>query len=140
VSTWFLNVFFFLFLLFFFSLFFSRFRYDDYSSRGGGGGGFGGGGFGGGGRGGSGLGAQLRSLDWSSIVPSLPVFQKDFYVEHETTKARSLEEVDRFRRDHQIAIQGSNVPKPIFSFEEANFPGLIFFFLKPDTQKLLTNG
>ena len=32
-------------------------------------------------------------------------------------------EVENFRRDNAITVQGNDVPKPVLSFEESNFPG-----------------
>ena len=32
-------------------------------------------------------------------------------------------EVEKFRRDNAITVQGNDVPKPVLTFEESNFPG-----------------
>lgn len=53
---------------------------------------------------------------------TLPKFEKSFYKEHPEVAARSSAEVDKFRRDHTIAIVGSDVPKPVETFDEAGFP------------------
>ncbi|ORY70007.1 Phosphomethylpyrimidine kinase-domain-containing protein [Pseudomassariella vexata] len=97
--------------------------YDKY----GGGGGYGasnGGGYGGGGGAGgdrmSNLGAGLQKQSWD--MSALPKFEKSFYKEDEAVANRSQTEVDRFRRDHQIAITGTDVPKPVETFDEAGFP------------------
>ncbi|KAL6364988.1 hypothetical protein LRP88_00963 [Fusarium phalaenopsidis] len=92
---------------------------------GGGGGGYGGGGYGGGYGGGGGdrmggLGAGLKQQEWD--VSTLPKFEKSFYKEHEDVANRSDAEVDAFRRKHQMTIAGSNVPKPVETFDEAGFP------------------
>ncbi|KAK5653152.1 hypothetical protein OQA88_9251 [Cercophora sp. LCS_1] len=90
----------------------------------GGGGGYGGGGYGGGGGGGgdrmSNLGAGLQKQNWD--LSALPKFEKHFYQEHHTVSARSAAEVEKFRRDHAITIAGSDVPKPVETFDEAGFP------------------
>lgn len=116
----------------------------------GGGGGFGGGGFGGrGGSGGgrlmrgaffilthtvcphcmpSGLGANLGKIDWD--LDKLPKFEKNFYVEHPAVAARSWDEVDEFRKKHEITVVGKNVPKPVTTFEEASFPSYVYDAIK----------
>jgi ATP-dependent RNA helicase DDX5/DBP2 len=112
-----------------------------YSSSGGGGGGGGGGGYGGGGgsyggggggqynghqsnnsggRGGGALGANLRTPDWSRI--ELIQFQKDFYQEHDEVKKLSRDEVDDFRRKHEITVNGSGIPNPVRTFEQSCYP------------------
>jgi ATP-dependent RNA helicase DDX5/DBP2 len=98
--------------------------YSNGGSNGYGGGGGHGNGFGGGGRGGgdrmSNLGAGLQTQTWD--MNTLPKFEKSFYKEDPAVTARSDEEVAAFRKEHQIAIQGSNVPKPVTNFDEAGFP------------------
>lgn len=88
---------------------------------GGGGGGYGGG-YGGGGGGDrmSNLGAGLQKQNWD--LSALPKFEKHFYQEHAIVAARSPAEVEKFRRDHSITVAGNDVPKPVETFDEANFP------------------
>lgn len=91
----------------------------------GGGGGYGGGGFGGG-RGGDKmgqLGAGLKGLDWANI--KLVAFQKNFYHEHPNVTARTQEHINNFRKAGNITVTGKNVPNPIESFDEANFPAYL---------------
>ncbi|KAJ9124301.1 ATP-dependent RNA helicase dbp2 [Naganishia vaughanmartiniae] len=98
---------------------------------GGGGGGYGGGGGGyGGGGGGFGggdrmsqLGQNLGNIDWSH--QTLTKFEKNFYVEDERVSRRSEEEIAAFRAAKEMKIQGTNVPRPITSFDEAGFPDYI---------------
>ncbi|KAI5200741.1 P-loop containing nucleoside triphosphate hydrolase protein [Aureobasidium subglaciale] len=99
---------------------------------GGGQGGYGGGQGGyGGGQGGFGqsgdrmgqLGSGLKSQEWD--MTTLPKFEKSFYKEAPTVAERSQAEVDEFRKTHQIAVQGKNVPKPVETFDEAGFPGYV---------------
>lgn len=85
-----------------------------------------GGGFGGGGGGGDrmgGLGNKLRAPDWSrtTLVP----FQKNFYQEHPDVAAMTPEEVDRFRRENEMQIFGTNIPNPVSSFEKSSFPAYL---------------
>ncbi|KAH7139026.1 ATP-dependent RNA helicase dbp2 [Dendryphion nanum] len=105
---------------------------NGYSGGGGGGysngGGYGGGG-GGGGFGGSGgdrmsnLGQGLKEQQWD--LDALPKFEKSFYKEDPAVSARSQAEVDEFRKEKQIAIQGKDVPRPVTSFDEAGFPSYV---------------
>ncbi|OLN82720.1 ATP-dependent RNA helicase dbp2 [Colletotrichum chlorophyti] len=104
----------------------------DRGDRGGRDGGYGGGsysngnGYGGGGYGGGGgdrmnnLGAGLRTQQWD--LSALPKFEKSFYKEHEEVANRSPADVEAFRRKHQMAVAGTDVPKPVETFDEAGFP------------------
>ncbi|RGP63107.1 ATP-dependent rna helicase dbp2 [Fusarium sporotrichioides] len=89
---------------------------------GGGGGGYGGGGFGGGAGGDrmGALGSGLKNQEWD--VNTLPKFEKSFYKEHPDVETRSDADVEAFRRKHQMTIAGTNVPKPVETFDEAGFP------------------
>ncbi|KAK8172201.1 P-loop containing nucleoside triphosphate hydrolase protein [Phyllosticta citrichinensis] len=71
----------------------------------------------------SNLGAGLKAQNFD--LNSLPKFEKSFYKEHPDVAARTPAEVDAFRKEHQIAIQGSDVPKPVTTFDEAGFPGYV---------------
>lgn len=81
-------------------------RYGDNSSfRGGGGGGGGGGGkFGSGG-----IGDNLRSIHWD--IAKLPVFEKNFYIEHPAVTARPETFADEWRKSNEITIVGKGIPK-----------------------------
>lgn len=114
-------------------------RYGDKSSyRGGGGGGGGGGRYGGdnsyssmpqsfgssGSRGGDSmgqLGAGLKRIDWN--LSKLPVFEKNFYIEHPAVSSRPDSVAEDWRRSKEIIVVGKGIPKPVFSFEEASMPG-----------------
>ncbi|CAE7939546.1 dbp2, partial [Symbiodinium sp. KB8] len=94
-----------------------------------GGGGYGGGGgFGGGGFGGSGLGSGLGAVDWSAH--QLPPFEKDFYMEHPEVTKTPEEEVAKWRAEHEITVVGSNIPKPVTSFEHSPFPEYVLAAVK----------
>ncbi len=111
------------------------FRYgggSKFGDRGGGASRFGGGGggFGGGMRGGpkpsmkgSQPGERLRKPRWD--MSRLAKFEKNFYVEHPNVVARTDTETEQFRREGNIQVKGSIVPKPVITFEEAGFPGKI---------------
>jgi len=68
--------------------------------------------------------------DARADLDTMPKFEKSFYKEHPDVAARSQEEVDAFRKEHQIAVQGKNVPKPVESFDEAGFPGYVMTEVK----------
>ncbi|AAW43961.1 p68-like protein, putative [Cryptococcus deneoformans JEC21] len=90
---------------------------------GGGGGGYGGGGGGYGGDRMGNLGQGLHNIDWQN--QSLAKFEKNFYVQDPRVTARSDAEVEAFRAEKEMKIQGKNVPRPITTFEEAGFPDYI---------------
>ena len=101
---------------------------DRYGSGGGGGGDR----YGSGGRGGSSgsygtsssnLGGGLRDIQWD--ISKLPVFEKNFYLEHPEVKKRSENEAEQWRRSVQITIVGKGIPKPVHTFEEASMPEYI---------------
>jgi len=83
---------------------------DSYGSRGGGGGGA--------------LGSNLRSINWNK--ESLVKFEKDFYQEHPAVQYMSQQEAEDIRKNKAITIvAGTDVPKPVRTFEEASFPEYI---------------
>lgn len=93
---------------------------------GGGGGSYGGsGGAGGGGSYGVGsnLGAGLGQIDFSKY--DLVTFEKDFYIEHPDVVARSEDEANQWRASKHITIQGHDIPKPVYTFDEASMPEYI---------------
>lgn len=71
----------------------------------------------------SNLGASLGKVDWDSA--SLTRFEKNFYTEDPRVSQRSEQEVAEFRAKKQMTIQGSSVPRPVFSFDEAGYPDYI---------------
>jgi len=71
----------------------------------------------------SNLGAGLKTQQWD--LNTMPKFEKSFYKEDPAVTSRSPAEVEAFRRDNQIAIQGKNVPRPVQTFDEAGFPGYV---------------
>ena len=94
------------------------------ASGGGGGDSYGGGSYGGGRSGGDAmgaLGANLRNIHWD--IGKLPVFEKNFYIEHPAVTRRSDGDAEMWRRSHGITVLGKGVPKPVMTFEEASMPG-----------------
>ena len=66
-------------------------------------------------------GKNLRKPKWN--LSELPQFEKNFYREHINVQNRSAEEIASYRNKREITLVGRNVPKPVFTFEEAGFPG-----------------
>lgn len=88
---------------------------------GGGGGGFGGGRFGGASGSGKGnLGDGLRTISWD--LSKLPIFEKNFYIEHPDVTQRNDQYSDEWRKKVGITVIGRGVPKPVITFEEASMP------------------
>lgn len=73
-----------------------------------------------GGGGGGQLGSGLRPINWD--LSKLPVFEKNFYIEHPAVSNRQASVSDDWRRSKEITIIGNGIPKPVFSFEEASMP------------------
>ncbi|CAG8533445.1 7844_t:CDS:2 [Ambispora gerdemannii] len=71
----------------------------------------------------SSLGASLTRQDWD--ISKLTKFEKNFYREHPNVAARSLTEVEEYRRKHEMKVFGRDIPKPVQTFDEANFPAYV---------------
>ena len=64
---------------------------------------------------------SLPSQNFDNLTP----FEKNFYVEHPAVSAMTDAEVHEYRKKRSITVEGSNVPKPVRTFEEASFPGIL---------------
>lgn len=53
----------------------------------------------------------------------LSTFEKNFYNESSIVKNRSFEDIQQFLINNRITIDGNNAPRPVFNFNELNFPG-----------------
>ena len=58
-------------------------------------------------------------------MSTLPAFEKNFYHEHPAITARSNAEVDNWRARQEITVFGSNIPRPVTTFEESPFPDYV---------------
>ena len=76
----------------------------------------------------SALGAGLKDQQFD--ISTLPKFEKQFYQEDEAVSSRSSRDVDTFRRDKQITVQGRGVPRPVEGFDEAGFPSYVMSEVK----------
>ncbi|CAO3621170.1 unnamed protein product [Cunninghamella blakesleeana] len=63
------------------------------------------------------------AINWN--VATLPKFEKNFYIEHPDVSARSVEESEQIRAEANMTVGGENVPKPLKTFQEANFPSYV---------------
>lgn len=62
----------------------------------------------------------LPEPNWD--LSKLPIFEKNFYVEHPLIEKLTPQEVSDWRRHKEISVSGTNVPKPVLSFDHASFP------------------
>jgi ATP-dependent RNA helicase DDX5/DBP2 len=69
------------------------------------------------------LGSKLNNINWSE--QSLVRFNKNFYREHPDVAKRSDTDVKRVREELGITVFANNVPRPVLSFHEANFPDYV---------------
>nr|XP_017247663.1 PREDICTED: DEAD-box ATP-dependent RNA helicase 20 isoform X2 [Daucus carota subsp. sativus] len=61
---------------------------------------------------------SLPRQDFGNLVP----FKKDFYEESLSVRAMTEQEVAVYRARRDISVEGYDVPRPIRTFMEANFP------------------
>ncbi|XP_055705069.1 ATP-dependent RNA helicase p62 isoform X2 [Phlebotomus papatasi] len=66
--------------------------------------------------------SNMRAPTWD--MSTLRPFKRDFYEPHPMTQKRSPAEVQRYRGEHEITIEGS-APNPIQSFNEVKFPDYV---------------
>ena len=57
------------------------------------------------------LGANLRTINWD--LSKLPIFEKNFYIEHPDVSRRSDQDANEWRRKNEITVVGRGVPKVI---------------------------
>lgn len=57
----------------------------------------------------AGLGGGLSNIQWD--ISRLPVFEKNFYIEHPDVSKRSDREADDWRRSVDITVIGRGIPK-----------------------------
>ncbi|KAJ0076098.1 hypothetical protein Patl1_33470 [Pistacia atlantica] len=62
-----------------------------------------------------------RKLDLDGLTP----FEKNFYVESPSVAAMSERDVEEYRKQREITIEGRDVPKPVKSFRDVGFPDYV---------------
>lgn len=70
------------------------------------------------------LGANLRNISWD--MSQLPVFEKNFYIEHPAVSSRADSAAEDWRRTKSITVIGRGVPKVHFPLHFALITVLIF--------------
>lgn len=55
----------------------------------------------------------------------LQPFEKDFYKPHPNLVMKPIHEIEAYRAAKEMTLKGKNVPCPITSFDEANFPDYV---------------
>ena len=70
------------------------------------------------------LGNGLSQIDYNKVTDLVP-FEKDFYIEHPDVSKRPEEEANAWRASKGIVVNGTDVPKPVFTFDEASMPQYI---------------
>lgn len=77
------------------------------------------------------IGDSLKTINWD--LSKLPVFEKNFYIEHPDVVVRSDHAANKWRHENDISVFGTGVPKPVLTFEEASMPGNFYvaIFFKP---------
>lgn len=105
----------------------SRGGYSNSYNGGYGGGNGNGGGYGGGYDQGD-FGNNLEKQEWN--LDTMPKFEKNFYQENEAVSNRTDAEVEEFRKTHTMVVKGTDVPKPVETFDEAGFPSYVLKEIK----------
>ncbi|XP_073122176.1 DEAD-box ATP-dependent RNA helicase 20 isoform X1 [Henckelia pumila] len=59
-----------------------------------------------------------RKLELDGLTP----FEKNFYSESPAVASMSESEVEEYRRRREITVEGKNIPNPVKSFSDVNFP------------------
>lgn len=67
--------------------------------------------------------SNLRKPRWD--MTRLTPFEKNFYKEHPDVSNRSMPEIAAYLQSKEITVRGNGNCKPVFRFEEANFPDYV---------------
>lgn len=70
-------------------------------------------------------GSPKRNLS----LDGLPHFEKNFYIESPAVRAMTDAEVNEYRQQREITVEGRDIPKPVKTFQDAGFPGISAFFI-----------
>lgn len=81
-------------------------------------------------RAGGGMGKQngldeqvLKRINWNQ--EQLGPLRKNFYKATPGTQARTRDEIEAYKRKHEITMHGRDIPTPVFDFHEVGFPSYI---------------
>ncbi|VDD89816.1 unnamed protein product, partial [Enterobius vermicularis] len=87
-------------------------------------------------RAGRNIGDMLKPIDWDQ--ENLRPLQKNFYRQHKAVSARNEYDINLWYQENQVTLEGKEIPRPVFEFAEANFPGEIANILYANFQKPTT--
>jgi len=80
-------------------------------------------------------GSPKRNLS----LDGLPHFEKNFYIESPAVRAMTDAEVNEYRQQREITVEGRDIPKPVKTFQDAGFPGIsVFLFISISSVLLFT--
>lgn len=82
-------------------------------------------------------GEKLRKPRWD--MDRLQPFEKNFYKPHPNLVMKPQHEVEAYRAAKEITTRGRNIPHPIVSFNEANFPDYVTDEIRLVFFKILLN-
>jgi ATP-dependent RNA helicase DDX5/DBP2 len=76
---------------------------------------------------------EFSPIEWNVVIPTLPEFDKDFYIPHPDVESRPEEEVTELLKKNKIQVihrgkdpkSEKRVPKPVTNLIEASFPEYI---------------
>ena len=69
------------------------------------------------------LGSGLHRPEWETV--QLMKFEKNFYKEHPDVTNRDPREIQDFLAKFEVSTNGANIPRPVFTFDEASFPSYV---------------
>jgi ATP-dependent RNA helicase DDX5/DBP2 len=61
---------------------------------------------------GNSMGSRLQTINWD--LSKLPVFEKNFYIEHPAVRTRTDRDADEWRTSKHITVIGRGIPKVTF--------------------------
>ena len=73
--------------------------------------------------------SSMKAVDWNQVT-NLVEIVKNFYQECPTVTERTPEEVEQWRREKQVRVQGTMQIKPILAFDEINLPPLLLDIIR----------
>ena len=73
--------------------------------------------------------SSMKAVDWNQVT-NLVEIVKNFYQECPTVTERAPEEVEQWRREKQVRVQGTMQIKPILAFDEINLPPLLLDIIR----------
>uniref|UniRef100_A0A183BNK9 DDE_3 domain-containing protein n=1 Tax=Globodera pallida TaxID=36090 RepID=A0A183BNK9_GLOPA len=69
---------------------------------------------------------RTMSLDLVDGLVWLHSFEKNFYKPDERVIKRDQSEIDTWMLDNACTLQGNDLPRPVFAFDEIGFPSQFY--------------